>query len=270
MGELKAICFDIDGTLINDDKQISERTKSAVHECVGKHGCRVVLASSRMPRSIRVVEAELGLRCDIVAFDGAFVSPSGSKPIPGTFEEIDRYSSDALNDLKFGEELFCGLFLEEKWLVTNAGHWLGREMRSTKVQPDIVDEDEVRSLIKRGSPITKIMFRGTDKAMFSVQERLKLSFNNASCHSNKPSILEFLPPTATKAKGVREIVSKGLSDLNGVLAFGDGHNDIPLLRASEWSVAMGNAVDDCKRAAKFVTGDNNSDGIADFLYSNFV
>jgi len=175
-----------------------------------------------------------------------------------------------LNDLKFGEDLFCGLFLKEQWLVTNSGHWLGREIRSTKVESDIVDEYMVRSLIKRGEPITKIMFRGTDEDMSSVRERLRHSFENASCHSNKPSILEFLPPTATKAKGVSEILSAGHSILNGVLAFGDGHNDVPLLAASEWSVAIGNAVDECKRAAKFVTSDNNSDGIASFLFSRFL
>ena len=165
------------------------------------------------------------------------------------------------------QDLFCGIFDGDDWIVSGAGRWLDRELRSTKVDPDFVDERVLREKVKSGKPLNKIMFRGDPHSILNAKVKLSSFLGQFTCYSNKCTILEYLPSGASKARGVSTILGLPVGNLADVVAFGDGYNDVALMHSAEFSVAMGNAVEECRAAAKYETRDNNSDGIAMFLES---
>lgn len=97
-------------------------------------------------------------------------------------------------------------------------------------------------LLAKGSPIDGIVFLRTGDGI------IELNSTNASKGNAMCTLCEEL----------------GIS-MENVLAIGDNENDISMLQAARISAAMGNAEDDVKQAAKFVTGNNEEDGAAHFL-----
>lgn len=266
MHNISAICFDVDGTLIDDQKKISPNTVRLVKKFITASDCRIILTSSRMPRSLRKVAEELEVDCDLAAYDGSLCVRKIGGGWDLCFDErIGGYDNSILDSIEFSEDLFCGLFYGENWVVSGTGRWLDRELRSTKIVPDFIDETVLRDFIISGRPISKIMFRGEPSKVNDAREKLSNLSERFTCYSNKETILEFLPKSGSKAKGAAKILGMFSSHLPDVIAFGDGYNDVPLMKAAEFSVAMGNAIEECRTAAKFETLDNNSDGIAVFL-----
>ncbi|MBR2734060.1 MAG: HAD hydrolase family protein, partial [Selenomonadaceae bacterium] len=74
--------------------------------------------------------------------------------------------------------------------------------------------------------------------------------------------LEASPRGITKASGLEELCKFLGIDIAETVAIGDGHNDVEILQAAGVGVAMGNARDDIKQLADFVTADNDHDGVA--------
>ena len=88
---------------------------------------------------------------------------------------------------------------------------------------------------------------------------------SASEHTN----LELIPKHIDKANAVRELQAKTGIDAAHTIAFGDGLNDLGMLQAAGISVAVGNAVPEVKRVARYVTDTNVDDGVANFLTDFF-
>ncbi|MBR3832572.1 MAG: HAD family hydrolase [Mycoplasmataceae bacterium] len=82
-------------------------------------------------------------------------------------------------------------------------------------------------------------------------------------HSQK-DVFDIMPIGSTKGEGLKILDKKGIIDLNHTLVFGDADNDIDMFLSSKWSVAMGNANEEVKKNATFITSDNDNDGI--FLF----
>lgn len=270
MVEISALCFDIDGTLIDDNKTISQRTAEQIKRYVDRFECRVILASSRMPRSLRLISSELGVDCDIVAYDGAHCSIVESSVSELRFDtRVSNFDTTLLDCVTLDEDLFCGLFYGDEWIVSGEGRWLDRELRSTKTVPDAVDESLLRQQFRSGRPFSKLMFRGASDSMHAAKELANYLKKTCTFYSNKETIIEFVPITASKASGAAKVLGETVGHLPKVIAFGDGYNDVKLMEAAEFSVSMGNAVGPCRKAAKFTTLDNNSEGIAKFLQEFF-
>lgn len=266
MARVAALCFDIDGTLIDDQKVISRRTIYQIRRYVDLFGCRIVLTSSRMPRSLRVVSDEIGIECDIVAYDGGHCIKYENGASDLRFDcTVSDFDNSILDKIDLGEDLFCGLFHGEDWIVSGSGYWLDRELRSTKTLPDAVDERLLRDLFKSGKPFSKLMFRGEPSKVKFARSISSSMEKVCNFYSNKGNIIEFVPAKVSKAYGAAKVLGLPDGSLSGVVAFGDGYNDVSLMKAAEFSVSMGNAVEPCRAAAKYATLDNNSDGIAKFL-----
>lgn len=100
------------------------------------------------------------------------------------------------------------------------------------------------------------------KAELAERELLSLS-------SSHPNNIELIPKGVNKATAIQEIQKELSVPKEKIISFGDGMNDLEMLQASGVSVAMGNAVDELKQEAKFITDANTEDGIANFLINYF-
>ena len=257
----KLIAMDLDGTLNNDRKIITEKTKAALM-AAQKAGIRLALASAR--------------------------------PSPGLFKERDilrlqdhngilmSYNGGRIVDAATGRVLFeTSMDLDETKQVL-------RQLESLPVTPILDDGVQFYVTDKNGFKVdyecrnnNMVCSEVGNLADFLTFAPIKIlmSVEPAELKNVQKKIAEFLPESLTvvqtaafylevipkvinKGQGIRDICSVLGMDTAEVISFGDAENDIPMLRAAGMGVAMGNAAEPVKQAADMVTLSNNEDGIA--------
>lgn len=257
----KLIAMDLDGTLNNDQKIITEKTKAALM-AAQKAGIRLALASAR--------------------------------PSPGLFKERDilclrdhkgilmSYNGGRIVDAETGKVLFeTSMDLEETKQVL-------RKLESLPVTPILDDgirfyvEDKTgfkvdyecknnNMVCEEVGNLANFLTFAPIKILMSVQpeelprvqkEIAEFLPESLTVVQTAAFYLEVIPKVINKGQGIRDICKVlGISP-EEVISFGDAANDIPMLREAGMGVAMGNAAEAVKEAADMVTLSNNEDGIA--------
>ena len=110
--------------------------------------------------------------------------------------------------------------------------------------------------------VHKLLIMGDADEIQAVEPVLKQALPNLSIHRSKNEYLEIMNAAATKAKAIQFMEQYLGITADQVIAFGDNFNDLDMLQYAGLSVAMGNAPDAVKQAAKEVTANNNEGGIA--------
>ena len=263
------LVFDIDGTLIDSDKNVLPDNISVLQELHRVRGVQIILASARAPKSIEVVRSQIGVECGVVAFNGAYCFAHGdfeghssthlSTPI--SIEEIDL----AL-ELVNGMDLTASLFSRDAWFANREDYWLQREIRGTGLRPDKIGQDCILELAAE-APVFKLMLRGDEATIARALDGLKVSRieKTANLFSDRPTIIEISPKSASKYNGVANLIAASSNNIKDVVVFGDADNDLEMIKKFSNSVAMGNGSIAVKKAARFVIEDNNIPGIAKFL-----
>lgn len=260
---IKALFFDLDGTLLNSEKKISPLTRRALAACK-ENGIQLYIATARPPLLERMLPWEretLSLFDGGLYYNGGCVVLGGRKtylPIAGevvreSIEQVCRY--DALNiALQLEGEKHAFRFpLEEKgyrsWGVP-AGEALAlgqaANLRVIKILVFYANlVDSVTPVDREAAQALESLCLG--RARFYLTDR-------GRC-------VQIMAREASKLSGVETMRrALGLAEQE-IAVFGDDVNDAEMLRAYEHSVAMGNAESHVKSEARYVTLDNDSDGI---------
>lgn len=272
---IKAIAMDIDGTLTNDQKVITPRTKEALL-AAQEQGIKLILASGRPAQGLKALGAELQLETHhglYVAFGGAHVEDAQTgecyfdQPLPKDelkklIEHLRQF--DVIAWLNEGRDLF----------VTDAYHCMigdgkGGTMNIVKYERDACDLRirEIDDLMERAdNPQNKLLTAGDPEYLVEHYEEMGAPFKETLAASfTAPWYYEFMPLGVDKAQALEGALGKLGIDASEVVAFGDGQNDASMLAWAGTGVAMENAVDETKAAANTVTASNNDDGIAEAL-----
>lgn len=271
---IKAIALDIDGTLTNDDKKITPRTREALLAAQAS-GIRLILASGRPERGLRAYARELDLERNhgmLVAFNGALV--------------IDAQSNEVLFDEPMSAEDCCAVidhmrdFDVTPWIVEGDQMYVEQGMPHMILHNgesmDIVEFEryhldlvlnEVPSLTEFCTrPQEKLLVAGTDTYLQEHWREMSAPFEDRlSSMFTADFYYEFMAPGIDKSVGLRHALPKCGIEPSELVAFGDGQNDVAMLSLAGTGVAMGNAVEEAKSVSDMVTGNNNEDGIAQAL-----
>lgn len=265
--EIRALCTDIDGTLLDVNRALSARTIVAIGKVREK--IPVILASSRMPSAMRHLQQELGiLKHPLICYNGGYVIHySGDNEIPKVIFSVQiplRICASILR-LSLGTSIHVSLYVEDQWYAPRMDEWTRREARITKVNPTIKPGPEVIEMWEaRGIGAHKVMCMGEAEEIKVMElELTKLFQKEVHVYHSKSTYLEIAPKTTSKATALdlllREIYGIPLS---GVIAFGDNYNDIELLQSVGLGIAVGNALEEVKAVAKEVTANSKDDGVA--------
>ena len=268
---VKAIALDIDGTLTNDEKKVTPRTREALLDAQ-RAGIRVILASGRPSRGLMALARELELPKHgglLVSYNGAHVTDAATDEVlfdqpmavDDMLELLDHLRGfDVIPWVTEGEYLYIEdayrCMIEHK----------GVPMNIVKYERDHCDLilREVRDLAEVCSrPQDKILTAGTDTYLQAHADEMYAPFRDRlSGMFTADFYFEFMAPGIDKANALAGALPKLGIDASEVAAFGDGQNDAHMLAWAGCGVAMGNAIDETKAAANMVTASNNEDGIA--------
>lgn len=264
--DVRLIALDLDDTLLNEEREITEKNLEALKECAQK-GIYIVLCSGRAEDAILPFIKKIGI---------------GEK-------EKGRYliaiNGCSIFDLHTREQVFCKKVESDILVRTNeiAEEW---GLRSEVYTPDTIyyqeetkwtrlDVDlcglkgkvvpDYKEFIKQG--FTKMLVPGQPELLLKLQDVLRKEFGDrAVIFTSKPYFLEILPPNCGKGEAVNFLAEKIGLPSDTTMAFGDSMNDESMIRLCKYGVCMKNGLDAIKEISDFVTDyDNNNDGIADFL-----
>ena len=272
--EIKAIVMDVDGTLTNDKKEITPKTREVLLKAQ-KQGVLLILASGRPTTGL----VEMGKVLEMDKNNGLFISYNGSKVV----------------NFQTGEELFNEpLKLEDAKAVLE-------HMKKFEIKP-MIDKgdymyvnDVYNCMIRfRGEPFNVIKYesRGGNYKLCEIDdlaafvdyplnkiltagepeylqehyiEMMEPFKDKLNCMFTGPFYFEFTAKDIDKAKALDTVLKPLEITADEVIAFGDGHNDISIIKYAGIGVAMENAVADLKEAADEITLSNEQDGIAESL-----
>ena len=262
--EVKAIFLDLDGTLNNDQKVITPRTKAALM-AAQRRGVRLVLASARPSPGLFKERDVLSLR----AYGGILMSYNGGRIVEAaTGRVLFETAMDVVQAKKvLGQlkNLPVTPILDDgrQFYVTDPqGYKVQYECQNNRMVCTAVEELEA---FLDFAPI-KILMSVEPEQLPTVQNTLAAMLpQELTVVQTAPFYLEVIPRTINKGQGLRDTCKALGIDPGQTLAFGDAENDIPMLEAAGIGVAMGNSAARVKAVAAAVTASNNADGIAEFL-----
>lgn len=263
----QAVCTDIDGTLLNTERELSEKTISVITRL--PNSVPVILASSRMPKAMRHLQQELGLlHHPLVCYNGGLVldySVGGESPVVLDSVQIPLPVCELVLDKAKGTQIHISLFQNDDWFAPQLDQWTARETRNTKVEPTIASLSEVLSTwAKDGTGAHKIMCMGPEDEIAVMAQNLNEEVGQEIfVYKSKSTYLELAPRSVSKATALALLLQKKYNfGMAEVVAFGDNYNDIDMLQAVGLGVAVGSAREEVKASAKEITAPSIEDGVA--------
>ena len=255
---IRLVVSDIDGTLVNHAKELTRRTRAVLAELASR-GIGFTVTTARPPVGLRPIIDALGLTAPAAAINGGVLvgpdlSISDVRYLPPA---VARQAVGFLRD----RGLDPWLFTEYDWHVRDPhGPKVDLETRTIAKDPVVVGDfapelyDHVLKVIGACDDHPHLARCETD-----LQALLG---HAANATRSQAYYLDVTSPLAHKGEAIKSLSRAMGVPVPAILAIGDGTNDIPMLKAAGFSVAMGNGSDLVKASAHVVTEDCEHDGFA--------
>ena len=255
------LALDLDGTLTNSRKEITPATRQALIE-IQEAGKKIVLASGRPDSGVLPLARELCMDqygSYILTFNGARIRQCGTgelifnatlppEVVRPIYEIVREYPDvDIVSDTD--DKLYSGIQANEY-----------TELESRIIFLPITHVDNFPDFIQ--FPINALLVPGRADVLVTLEEHLKREFPDIlNIYRSDPFFLEILPQDIDKAYSLQTLLKHLNLTADQMICCGDGYNDITMLQAAGLGVAMGNAVEELKEAADYITKTNDEDGV---------
>lgn len=257
------IAIDLDGTLLNDDKKISERNKATLQKA-REHGHLVVISTGRPYRASNLYYQELNLDTPIINFNGAYVHHP-LNPSWGTYHsplELSTAQEIIQACAPFGVKNMYAEVIDDVYT-----HYLDEGVQHIFQfgSPKIYTGDLLHILTK--DP-TCLLIDANEQEVENIQKHLTDVHAEVIDHRKWAApwhIIEIVRSGLNKAIGLKRVADYYCIGAERIIAFGDEDNDFEMIEFAGNGVAMGNAITELKSLSNHVTLTNEEDGIAVFL-----
>lgn len=257
----RAIALDLDGTLTNHDKVVTQKTREALLQAEAE-GVVIILASGRPTYGIEPVA-----ECLELDKRGGYIL---------------SYNGGNIVNAKTGEKLFAQFLPDEVIPILyryakEKNHALlgyaGNEIITEMPDDQYVKEEshinkmnirKVENLFEALEPHpTKLLMTGDPADMLKAENELsEILGDRMDIFRSAPFFLELVPKGIDKAKSLLRLLSKINLTPADMIAFGDGYNDLSMLKLAGMGVAMQNAAPEVRAEADYITLSNEEDGVA--------
>lgn len=278
--EIKYVFFDLDGTLLNSEKKISQLSLTTINK-LKTLGIEVSIATGRpyyfVPNEIRTVDPKI----PVVSCNSALVyDPVKNKVI--SVSHITNKLTKEIYDVLIKNN---GVFLiytidkilmckdkkkhhESKWfnIINNINNNLDQK---DQVEIISIDTSELFDITKYNVIKFLIIYSEIPKENYCNIENKINKMDEVYIVRSQNEVFDIMPKGLTKGDGLQILHNKGIIDLEKTLVFGDAENDLSMFQKAKWSVAMGNAQEKVKESAIFITDSNNNEGIYNFFNKLF-
>lgn len=260
MGEappIRLVAVDLDGTLLNDSKRVTEQTAGAL-SCLPRRDVKLVIASARPPRSVRHIYQTLSLDTLQINYNGALIWDEPGqravyhRPIAGKLvQQVIEHARDMFDEVIVTCEVL------DKWF-TDRGDDAFTTETGKMFKPDTICPIEQMCT----QPITKLMLLGEPRIILRLEDTLAEQFSDqVTVLKTDKDLLQIMHPQVSKATALAKVAKWYGVPMEQVMAIGDAPNDVGMLQAAGVSIAMDNAHPLVKDVADWVAPSNNDHGV---------
>ena len=266
----KMICTDMDGTLLNTNKEISDKTKETI-KTAHEMGVHIVLSTGRMFNSANYYASMIDIKAPIISANGAFIR--------------DRNKEEVIYKNVLGKEnciILLGILKKHKIhghfhtpsalfsdkLVFSAKIYddMNKDLpEDNKIEINIIKDNWDEVFEKNEESIVKCI--GIDEDVEKVK-RAKidmLKVNGVEVVSSYENNFEIMTKGVSKGRGVEILAAYYNIKPEEIICIGDNENDLSMIKFAGLGVAMGNAPHSIKKEADYVTDTNDNDGVAQVI-----
>ncbi len=257
----KLIVSDLDGTLLNAEHRLGVATLTTLHE-MRRLGVELVLASGRHDQDIRALAAPLGGDCGLISSNGAAVHDRHGRMTH--WRAIDPDCLDFLLRDPVFARVHINAYRIDDWLVAKAEPRLLGYHQESGFAYRVVDFARLDA-----TPVLKVFYYSEDRAHLASLQRLILERHGdrLAITYSLPAVLEVMAKGVSKGEALAGVVARRGLAAGDVIAFGDGCNDLEMLRYAGKGVLVANAVPELKSALPEleVIGSNEQEAVAVYL-----
>ncbi len=256
---IRLVLADVDGTLVTNDKILTEAAKAAARE-LHHAGITLAITSGRPPRGMSMLIEPLALHGAIAGFNGGvLVNPDLSVIESHT---LDPATARQALQLILDQGLDAWVYTGKEWLIRDQGApHVAREAWTVKFDARVVSSFTDADLAQA----VKIVGVSDDLALVAACEKAgdkNALGDRASAARSQPYYLDVTHPQANKGAVVATLSRLLNIPTAQIATIGDMPNDALMFRKSGFSIAMGNASDAVKAQARAVTDSNENEGFA--------
>ncbi|WP_299999189.1 Cof-type HAD-IIB family hydrolase [uncultured Cedecea sp.] len=261
---MKLLAIDMDGTLLNSAGQISEENRQSLADFIDHTGGEVIVCSARpLVTLLKLLEEQqvLSLVRYVAGFNGSQVFDTKEDVIlfEGLMNSMDmRDINSAVGLYKYPHHFFTATEL-----IYPAHKPLSSFTEYEAKVFGLPLQQSTQAEIYQASDICKITVCGDKESILKYQQTLAedmpAGFSSMATGEN---YIDIQPTGIDKGHAVAFIKQRLNLVEQDIIAIGDQHNDLPMFNIAGIKIAMGNAVERLKKAATFVTSDNNQHGVA--------
>jgi Cof subfamily protein (haloacid dehalogenase superfamily) len=258
MNPIRLVAVDLDGTLLNDSKQVTEQTASAL-ACLPDRGVKLIIASARPPRAVRSIYQSLKLDTLQINYNGAMVwdEPKQKamfhRPIAGKLaKQIIEHARDLF------EETIVSCEILDKWYTDRADDGSHTTETGKMFPPDVICP--IHELCRGG--VTKLMLLGEPRIILRLEDALAEEFEGkVTILKTDRDLIQIMHPQVSKATTLAKVAKFYGIPMEQVMAIGDAPNDVGMLQSAAVGIAMDNAHALVKDVADWIAPSNNDHGV---------
>ncbi|MBH0172109.1 HAD family phosphatase [Fictibacillus sp. 23RED33] len=283
---MKLIAIDMDGTLVNRQLKVTKENSETIKEAVND-GHHVVIATGRSYDEAKHTLEDADLHLPLICVNGAEIRSEGWEILSSIPLKFEQYED--IKKILDEEDIYYELY-------TSKGTFTDDREKAYEVMKDIVltsnpeatDDDVQKAALRRfrlglvsvvgdfdkllsenGIEVYKFLAFSADTAKLQRAFQHLKSVESLAVSASADNNLEITNSEAQKGVAVKRYAElKGIS-LTDTMAIGDNYNDVSMLEVAGFPVAMGNAVDEVKEMAAFVTKENDESGVS-FAIKKFL
>lgn len=258
--DIRLIALDLDDTLLTKSLIVSPRTRDVIAQAVAQ-GVTVTVATGRMYSSALPYAQQLKLDVPLITYNGGLIRAcqSGETIYHRPIEE--RVAQDVL-----------ALFQQKGWYIQSYVDdilYVAERNENARYYEKITGIQAIalgnEFYTMTGAP-TKMLALAPENQMEEITQAMREEFGPqlTICRS-KPTYLEITHPGVNKGQACSFLADRLGISREQVMAVGDSQNDLDMICYAGWGVAMGNAADNVKAAARAVTGHHDAEGVAEAI-----
>ena len=263
--KVSAIAFDLDDTMLLDDRTLSHFTVETLRRAAAR-GIRIIPASGRARDSMRPFVDQLGCVDAYIACNGAEIW----SPRHEVLRRFDFPDAVAQDIIAYAREKQC---YAHTYFGSRFYYMIENEFASVYSAASLLTgcyTPDLEAFIA-GHPTPKVLVVDSEEKIAGMLTEARQRFEGrASITCSKPWFLEFNPPEATKGNALAGCADLLDFDVSACLAFGDSLNDLSMLQATGFGVAVANAREDVRAQVRFTCGRNSEDGPARFIQTHVL
>lgn len=265
----KLAAFDLDGTILDDGEMSAATHKMLI--ALHSFGLHIAIATGRHLHSIPSAIIDLPFIRYVIASNGAHVVDLADK-CTISYSPIDKDKASQLASSLKQKVKELDIFLKEELVISvesleELKRVFSKGGNETKLLPDYLKSAQIAAspclyVLEKNSEVEKFYGNFSSEAECSILlAEIKREFDVEAITTTGNDI-EITARGINKGYGIN-VLSKHLGvNLEQVIVFGDGGNDIEMMKQAGYAIAMGNSNDDVKAVADYIAADVRNDGVA--------